>query len=121
MLSLLGWLPVVGPIIDGITTVFGKFQDTKLGIYQVDSQTTIASWKAANDLTLGFKDSIPVRLARDMVMFPGALWCALYIWGRTWDIYEPSWVIPVKSLDGPMAYLPYALLTFFFGMAALRK
>lgn len=121
MLSVLGWLPVIGPIIDGVVSIFSKFQDTQLGKYKIDGDVTVAQWTSANNIAIAFKDSIPVRLARDIVMFPGSIWCGLYIWGRTWDIYAPWMVIPVKSLEGPMAYLPYALLTFFFGMAAIKR
>lgn len=118
---MLGWLPIIGPIIDGAVSIWKSYQDTSLGKYKVDGQVVVEAWKAANELTLGFQNNIPVRLARDMLMFPGSLWCGLYIWGRTWDIYAPSLVIPVKTLDGPMEYLPYALMTFFFGMAAIKR
>lgn len=122
MLSMaLGWIPIVGPIIDGVVSIFSKFQDTELGKYQVDGQTDIAAWKAANELTLGFKDSIPVRIARDIIMFPGSVWCGLFIWDKIVAIHYPSLVWGVASLNGSMQYLPFALMTFFFGMAAIRK
>lgn len=117
----LGWLPIIGPIIDGVVTIFSKAKDTDLAKYKIDGQLNVDAWKAANELTISFRDNISVRLARDIVMFPGSLWCGMYIWGRTWDIYWPQLVIPVKALEGPMEYLPYALMTFFFGMAAIKR
>lgn len=119
--ALLGFIPILGPLIQGISSIFSSVYSEKAVAVKTDAEVTIASWHAANDLTVAFQNSVSVRIARDMIMFPGSLWCGLYIWGRTWDIYAPSLVIPVKTLDGPMAYLPFALLTFFFGMAALKR
>ena len=116
---MLSWLPFLGPIIDGIVSIFTKVKDTDLGKYEVDGQVFTEVTKDNSLITLAFVHDIPVRIARDIIMFPGSIWCALYIEGRIMDVKHPEWVFPVKSLDGPMAYLPYALMTFFFGMSYL--
>lgn len=118
---MLSWIPLVGPIIDGVVSIFTKFQDTELGKYKIDGEVSVEAWKAANELTISFQNSIPVRICRDIIMFPGAIWCGLFIEGKIMAIVYPAWVFPVAALTGPMVYLPYALLTFFFGMAALKR
>lgn len=121
---MLSWLPIVGPIIDGIVSIFTKFQDTKLGEYKTDAGVAVAQIQSYNALTLAFIHDIPVRLARDIIMFPGSIWCGLYIEGKIVGKKHPEWVWPVLPLDGPMAYLPIVLMGFFFGSAAvmwLRK
>jgi hypothetical protein len=119
--AILGFIPILGPLIQGVSSIFSSVYSEKAVAVKADADVTIAGWKSANDLTIAFQNNTAVNIARDIVMYPGALWCGLYIWGRTWDIYAPWLVIPVKTLDGPMAYLPFALLTFFFGMAAIKR
>jgi hypothetical protein len=119
MLSLLGWLPIVGPIIDGIVAVVKGRQDTGVKHAQIEAGVTVEAMKDANQLTLGFMNDIAVRISRDIIMFPGSVYCGTYIWDRWIEIRYPDLVWGVKSLQGPMEYLPYALLTFFFGSAYL--
>lgn len=119
MLSLLGWLPVIGPIIDGIVSIFNKKQDTDLGKYQVDGQVNTQVIKSSTEITLAAMAQIPVRLARDLIMFPGSAWCGLYIWDKIMAFHYPKLVWKVAPLDGQMTILPMALLTFFFGVTAL--
>jgi hypothetical protein len=121
MLSILGWLPVVGPILDGIGRVISHFTDRDIAIAKVNGEVTIEGYKAANQITLAFVNDIAVRLARDIVMFPGSAWCGLYIWDKIVAHHYPWLVYDVAPLDGPMVYLPYALMTFFFGAAWLNR
>lgn len=116
---MLGWIPIIGPIIQGIVSVFNKWQDTTLGKYQVDGQVDLAAVKASTDITLAFNNNISVNIARDLIMFPGSLWCGLYLWDKIVAHHYPDLVWDVAPLDGPLAILPMALLTFFFGMSAL--
>lgn len=117
---MLSWIPILGPIIDGIVSIFSKFKDTELGEYQVDGQVVQTQMQAANSLTLAFIHDIPVRLARDIIMFPGSVWCSLVIWDKIMTYRHPTWVWKVAPLAGSgMDQLPYALLIFFFGAGAI--
>lgn len=116
---MLSWIPLLGPIIDGIVSIFTKVEDTDLGKYKVDGEVFNQSTQSATLITLAFQHDIPVRLARDMIMFPGSAWCGLYIWDKIVEHRYPWLVWVVHPLDGPMIYLPYALMTFFFGMSYL--
>jgi hypothetical protein len=114
---MFGWIPIIGPIIDGIVSMFNKIQDKDIVKIKTDGTVDIASIKAAQEVTSSFKDDIGVRLARDIIMFPGSIWCGIYIWDKIMALRYPDLVWGVASLDGPMFMLPYALLTFFFGMS----
>lgn len=116
---MLGWLPIIGPVIEGIVAVVRGRQDTSVKNKQIDADVHTTSLKTANELTLGFKDDLGVRICRDMIMFPGSIYCGTIIWDRFMDINHPEWVWGVKGLEGAMEYLPFALLTFFFGSAYL--
>lgn len=119
MLSLLGWLPIVGPIIDGIVSIFNKRQDVSLAKYKVDGQVDTQILQSSTQVTLASQDYISVRIARDIIMYPGSIWCGLYLWDKIVAHKYPWLVWDVAPLDGPLALLPMALLTFFFGMAAM--
>lgn len=120
MLSLVGWLPIIGPIIDGIVSIFNKKQDTELGKYTVDGQVAQTQMQSANALAIAFMHDIPVRIARDMIMFPGSVWCGLVVWDKIVAIKYPWLVWGVLPLaKSGMDYLPYALLAFFFGAGAI--
>lgn len=119
MLGLLGWLPVVGPIIDGIVSVFNKTQDTTVAKYRVDGEVDKELIQSNTQIILAFADQIPVRIARDVIMFPGSAWCGLFVWDKIVAHKYPWLVWNVAPLSGPMLILPAALLAFFFGMSAL--
>lgn len=116
---MLSWIPLLGPIIDGIVSIFTKVEDTQLGKYKVDGEVFVQATQSSTAITLAFLHDIPVRIARDIIMFPGSIWCGLYIWDKIVAHKYPHLVWVVMPLDGPMVYLPYALMTFFFGMSYL--
>ena len=118
---MLSWIPVLGPIIQGIVSIFSKVQDKEIVKYKVDGTVDIEAMRASASTIHDLKDDIGVRLSRDLIMFPGSVWCSLYLWDKIVAHHYPTLVWNVASLDGPLAILPMALLTFFFGLAALRK
>lgn len=119
MLSLLGFIPVIGPIIDGIVTVAKNRTDASVKKVEIEAGVTKVALESSNDLTKAFKDDVAVRVCRDIIMFPGSIYCGTIIWDRFMDIRYPDLVWGVKPLQGAMEFLPYALLTFFFGAAYL--
>lgn len=117
---MFSWIPIVGPIIDGIVSMFSKWQDTKLGTYKVDGQVVSTEIKASADTTIAFKDDIGVRLSRDIIMFPGSCYCGIYIWDKIMDLHHPELVWGVAPLDGLFVALPTMLFGFFFGVAVMN-
>lgn len=117
--GLLSLIPIIGPVIDGIVAVVKGRQDTSVKVAQIDADTTKVAMEASNDLTKAFIADVGVRVCRDIIMFPGSIYCATIIWDRFMDIRHPELVWGVLPLQGAMEYLPYALLTFFFGSAFL--
>ena len=117
--SVLGWIPILGPIINGIVSIFVKSQDTVVAKYKVDGTVDVQALQSSAAITIAAQDDIGVRLSRDLVMFPGSCWCALYLWDKIVAHHWPMLVFDVAPLDGPLTVLPMALLTFFFGMSAM--
>lgn len=119
MLAILGFLPVFGPIISGILEYLNKKEDRELAKYQVDAQGQREAVQAANALTLGFIGDIGVKVARDIVMWPMAIWYALGTWDKIVGIHYPDWVWNVDAFPthGGLEYLPMAFLGFIFGLS----
>lgn len=118
----LGWIPIVGPIIDGVVSMFKKYQDTELGKRTIDADVKKAEIAASTETLRIFRDNIGVRITRDLIMFPVAVWTGLIVWDKIVDIPFPSLVWGVKPLDAStgLDFLPYAVITFLFGIAALN-
>lgn len=114
MLSiLLGWLPIIGPIINGLSSAFSKTQDTKIA----EIQGRTAETQAAVQIIEATKDDIGLRIARDIVIWPVCIWTALLTYDTI--IAESSfkgWMFHLASFDQTSApYLPYAVLMFLLG------
>lgn len=121
MLALLAsaasFIPIVGPIIDGVVSVYKQKTNTDVTKIKMDNELTVQGMQASNQLVSLFASDAMVRACRDIVMVPGSIYCGTIIWDRFMDIRHPELVWGVLPLQGAMEYLPYALLTFFFGSA----
>lgn len=119
---LLSWIPIIGPIIQGIVSIFAKSKDTELGKLQVDADVHKSDTAAAVRTLEVFKDDIGVRLTRDIICFPVAVWCALVTWDTI--VAESSyhdWMWHTASFEKTsVPYLPYAVLTFILGNIGLN-
>jgi len=123
MISILSWIPMIGPIIEGVISVFNKKMDTEVINRQTDADVKKAEIVASTQALIAFKDDINVRITRDIILFPVAVWTALIVWDKIVDIRYP-WLVwgvsPLTEASG-LAYLPYAVMVFLFGMAGMNS
>lgn len=123
MFSLLSWVPIIGPVVDGIVSIFTKYQDTSLGKYVADADVTKSGYAASVQTLIAFKDDIGIRLTRDIIMFPTSCWTGLFVWDKIIEIRHPDWVwgvMPMTEASG-LSFLPYAVITFLFGTFAVNQ
>lgn len=124
------WLPIVGPIIQGIVDAFSKHEDvtlqrqidtnkTALGKQQDDNKTDVAVIQTRAQVVMAFKDDIGVRLIRDLIMFPVGVHTTLYYYMLTFKGVIPTWEIPPPT--EAMQYIPYAVIAFLFVTAYRGK
>lgn len=117
---MFGWIPIIGPIIDGLFSVFRSFQKGQRVKTVADAAVDIAAMKYSTDLTEAFKDDIGVRLARDLIMFPVAIWTSLISWDTiVAENLGHDWQFHIARYPDTLAFLPYAVLTFLFGSTAM--
>jgi hypothetical protein len=116
---MLAFLPIIGPIIQGIASIFGKWQDTKLGTLKVQRESDVAESQVSEQIIHDTQDDIGLRLMRDLVCFPIVVWIFLVTWDtilaeNTWVNHD--WMWHTAGFDKTSApYLPYAVITFLLG------
>lgn len=117
--AIASMLPIFGPIVDGVVSIYKQKTNTEVTKIKLDNEMTVEGMQASNQLVTLFASDVIVRVCRDIIMVPGSIYCGTIIWDRYMALRYPGLVWGVLPLQGAMEYLPYALLTFFFGSAFL--
>src|SRR6266478_6340218 len=115
MLSILTWIPILGPIIEGVFGWLNKRQDNALELVKAGRTADLEESKIAANIIETTKDDIGIRLARDIIIFPVAVWTALIGWDTINALRFPGVMFHVDKYPESVAYLPYAVITFLLG------
>lgn len=121
---MLSWIPLLGPIFQGISQIVGKFTDLASVKLTTTSQQEIAATQAATQIIQTTNDDILLRILRDLIIAPIAVWSFLLSWDtiiaeNTWVSHD--WMWHLASFDKTGApYLPYVVLVFLFGNIGLN-
>lgn len=120
---MLGWIPIVGPIIDGLVSIFNKKQDADVEKHKVDGAVRETELKTSQEILSIFKDDVGVRFSRDLVIVPTSTYCALTVWDYMVVLKYPELVWGVKAIpvESGLAWLPYAVLVFLLGNTYLNR
>lgn len=124
MLALiLGWLPIIGPVISGLVAAWSKKQDTDLAKLKVVTDADVENAKTSAQIIEATKDDIGLRIARDIVIWPVAIWTALLTYDTIIaDTVYKAHMWHVASFDNTTApYLPYAVLMFLLGNIGINS
>jgi hypothetical protein len=120
---MFGWIPVLGPIIDGIVSIFNKKMDTDVQKKKIEAGTREVEITSSTAILSAFRDDIGVKISRDLVIFPVAVWTALTVWDYIIVIPYPWLVWGTKAIPeaSGLAFLPYAVMVFLLGNTYLNK
>lgn len=110
---MLSWIPLIGPVVQGIVSIFTKMQDTKLQTLQTETQASVQIIEAT-------KDDIGLRIMRDAICLPVAVWTALIGWDTIVSARYPFLMFHVNPFPETVEYLPYTVLVFLFGNIGLN-
>lgn len=115
------WIPIIGPIIQGIVSIFVKAKDVELGKYTVDGKVDVAAMQASAEIIRDTRNDIGTRLARDIVLFPWAVYGGLTGWDYAVALHYPNlvWTTKVVPVESGLAYLPYMVFVYLLGAAGL--
>lgn len=114
---MLAFLPIIGPIIQGLVSIFTKVEDTKVEVLKTTQGTQVAEAQVSAQIIKTTQDDIGLRLMRDLLIFPVIVWTFLLCWDTI--IAESSfkgYMWHVASFEKTGApYLPYAVIVFLLG------
>jgi len=112
---MLGWIPFIGPILQGlfntVSNIYSKFKDTQLGMRQAEVEEAKVSAQIIHDTN----DDLGIRILRDAVCLPVVVWTMIIGWDTIMVHHYPDLVFIVEKYPDSVAYLPYAVLTFLLG------
>lgn len=117
---LLSWIPLIGPIIQGLTTVFIKSKDIDLENRKIDADVHKSDTAASVRTLEVFKDDIGIRFMRDLVCFPVVVWSMLIGWDTIVALRYPWLKYNVSEYPHSVEYLPYAVLIFLLGNVGIN-
>lgn len=114
---MLAWLPIIGPIIQGVISIFTKKMDTDVEKLKTTRSADLEEAKVSSEIIKTTQDDIGLRFMRDLLIFPIIVWTTLLSWDTI--IAESSyreymWHLASFEKTGA-PYLPYAVVVFLLG------
>lgn len=120
MLSILTWIPLLGPIIEGVFGFLNKRQDNALAKFKIGTEADVEDAKTSARIIEATQDDIGIRLMRDAVCFPVVVWSMLIGWDTIIANRWHDWMWHVEKYPDSVAYLPYAVLIFLLGNVGIN-
>lgn len=117
---MLSWIPLIGPIIQGLTSGILKSKDTELEKLKVDADIHKSDASTSLSVLEAFKDDIGIRFMRDLVCFPVVVWTMLIGWDTIVALRYPYMKFNVAEYPTSVSYLPYAVLIFLLGNVGIN-
>lgn len=112
---MLSWLPLIGPIIDGLVSAYNKSKDTSVAILKTNREADVEEAKVSADIIKTTEDDILLRIIRDLMILPGAVWFFLGGWDTIVAENWPNLRFLVSKFPPQLEYYPYAVLVFLLG------
>ena len=113
---MFSWIPLIGPIIQGFTSIFSGYFSEKTAVIQAEVQTE----KTAAQIIKDTNDDIALRIMRDMAVLPVVVWSMVIGWDTIIAYHYPDWMWKIPAYPQSVGYLPYIVLVFLFGNIGLN-
>jgi hypothetical protein len=117
---MLGWIPLLGPILQGISSIFNGWFTAKVQLKQAEVQENIAVTQTSAQIIATTNDDILLRILRDAAILPVVVWSMLIGWDTIIANRFPEYMFHVAGYPLSVAYLPYVVLVFLFGNIGLN-
>jgi hypothetical protein len=122
---MLAFLPIIGPIIQGIVSIFTKAMDTKVAVLKTERTGDLGEAQVSEQIIHDTQDDIGLRLMRDLLCFPTVVWACLIGWDTIiadpkQSVIPHSWMFHVANYPDTVGYLPYAVVVFLLGNIGLN-
>lgn len=113
--AILGFLPIIGPIIQGIFSIFTTKMNTTVQTTKILADRDVSESQVSQQIIHDTQDDIGLRLMRDLLCFPTVVWATLIGWDTIVAVRYPDWMFHVPPYPESVAYLPYAVVVFLLG------
>lgn len=112
---MFAWLPIIGPIIQGIVSIFTKKMDTDVQKLTVTRQNDTEEAKVSAQIIHDTKDDLGIKISRDIIIFPTAVWFGLGAYDTIIAHHYPQYMFIVEKFPEQLSMMPYAVLVFLLG------
>jgi len=117
---MLSWIPLLGPIIQGLSSIFNGFFNEKIQLSATAANKEIEEAKVSAQIIQTTNDDVCLRIMRDCVILPVAIWTMLIGWDTIIVHHWPTLMWHPEKYPDSVAYLPYVVLVFLFGNIGLN-
>jgi hypothetical protein len=117
---MLSWIPLLGPILQGLASIVTPFFNEKGIAVKAAADVTIAETQASVQVLQTFHDDIALRILRDAICLPVAVWAMLMGWDTIVAKHWPKLMWHTAGFPDSVQYIPYVVLVFLFGNIGLN-
>lgn len=116
------WLPVIGPIINGIVTIFTKKQDNALETLKTTTSADVEDAKTIYSFLEVMKDDQSLKAIRNIILIGPAIWIFLLSYDTILaKSYFKDYMWGVASFEDTGApYIPYAVMVYVLGNVGIN-
>lgn len=118
------WLPLVGPILEGLTktftSIYFKFKDTQTEQLKTVRSSDIEEAKVAAQIIRDTNDDISLKIIRDAALVFPVIWGALIGWDTIVAKNYKHLMFGVENYPEAVQYIPYGAYAFLFGVIGMN-
>ncbi len=118
------WLPLIGPILQGLATTAGsiyvKYKDTEAAKLQTNRTADIEEAKIGAAQVTNNQEYIGIRILTDAALVMPVIWGALIGWDTIVAIRYPWLKFNVSDYPTNVQYIPYMAYVFLFGALGMN-
>lgn len=114
------WLPLIGPILQGLGSIYTSFTNKEIAKIQAGTTVTVAETNASVQIIQATMNDICLRILRDLLILFPVVWTALIGWDTIVANHWPSLMWHVAKYPPSLSYLPYAVMVFLLGNIGLN-
>ena len=117
---MLSWIPIIGPIIQGISSIWNGWFQEKVQLKQAEVSEVTSTAQTSADIIHYTNDDIGLRLIRDITILPVTVWSGMIGWDSIFAKTHPEWMFHPVPYPPSLDFMPYAVMVFLFGNIGLN-
>lgn len=120
MLSFLSWIPLLGPILQGISGLITPFTNLDATKIKSAAHVDIAETQASVAIIQATNDDILLRILRDAFCLPAVILTWFVCWDTLWALHDRTLMWKTAALPPSYSWYPTAVAVFLLGNIGLN-